>query len=628
MGETYAPLSAPLDDAVPAARRSPLLVGAATFVFLASAAAAHGGYFAGSWGWLTLFAAWAAVLALVLDGEAALSRAGLAFTGLLGAYAVWSLLSALWSVDPTSSVLEAQRNLVYVAAALGALLLARRSALAVVVASWLAIAAISGYALLTRLVPDRFGRIDPISGYRLDAPVGYWNSLSLFAAVGLLVAAALAARTSSLPLRIAAALSVPALAATMYYTFSRGGWASLLIGAVVLVAIDPRRLQTLYWLVPLGASTALAVWLAARDASLSTNGSSLAQEAHDGHRTLLALLVLTLVTGVVAAGWAAFEHGLSFESRAADTTLVALVVVAAIGFVVVEGSPWSVASRAWHSFASAPPATQGDLSGRLFHLSSSGRVTQWRIAWNEAKAHPLVGSGAGTWERYWNRSRPHGGHVVNVHNLYLEALATLGIVGALLLVAALATPLVTGLMRRRDPLVPVALGAFVAYLAHAVVDWDWQITGVTLPVVAVLAAVLLGGEPIRGLRPVLLGAAVVLAVVGLWGIASQTTLSKVKSWSGAQHAADVQPWSTEPWQRLAEYDIGQARFAEARRALDRALAKDKGNWELWFDLARASYGKTRASALDRAERLDPLEPGPIGFRKLLGSISTLQGYKP
>ena len=44
MGETFVPLTAPLDGAVPAARRGPLLVGAVSFVFLVSAAAAHGAF--------------------------------------------------------------------------------------------------------------------------------------------------------------------------------------------------------------------------------------------------------------------------------------------------------------------------------------------------------------------------------------------------------------------------------------------------------------------------------------------------------------------------------------------------------------------------------------------------------
>ena len=60
----------------------------------------------------------------------------------------------------------------------------------------------------------------------------------------------------------------------------------------------------------------------------------------------------------------------------------------------------------------------------------------------------------------------------------------------------------------------------------------------------------------------------------------------------------------------------------------KALAKDGGNWQLWFDLARASDGRTRANALDLALKLDPHEPALADFRTLLGSISTLQGYKP
>jgi len=221
----------------------------------------------------------------------------------------------------------------------------------------------------------------------------------------------------------------------------------------------------------------------------------------------------------------------------------------------------------------------------------------------------------------------HPSHVVNVHNLYLEALATLGVVGLVLLVAALTIPLATGFMRRRTALAPFVLAAFAAYLAHAVVDWDWQLTGATLPVVVCVAAVLLGGAPVLRLRPILYAAGVVLAVVGLWGIASQTTLSKVRSWSSAQHAADVQPWSTGPWQRLGEYDLDRGRFAEARRALDKALVKDRGDWQLWYDLSRASYGTARAQALDHAQELNPRSPEVAQFRAVLGSFGSLQGAK-
>ena len=40
----------------------------------------------------------------------------------------------------------------------------------------------------------------------------------------------------------------------------------------------------------------------------------------------------------------------------------------------------------------------------------------------------------------------------------------------------------------RGPLASTALAAYVAWLAHAAVDWDWQIPAVTLPALACGAA--------------------------------------------------------------------------------------------------------------------------------------------
>jgi hypothetical protein len=536
-------------------------------------------------------------------------------------------------VDVTDTMLEAQRNLVYVAAAGALLLLARGARMAVVGAAWASIVALSSYALLTRLVPDRFGVVDPIANYRLSEPIGYWNALSLLAAVGALLGAGFAARARSLPVRVVAAMSVPLLAAAMYYTFSRGGWASLVLGVVALVLVDRRRIQAVWWLALFAAAGAVAVTVAAWESALSSPGTALSALAHDGHVTALLLVLTCAATGAAAVGWARLEQRLPLEqpefARRATLSLAGLLIVACLAVFAVEGAPWTLAQRSWHSFASAPPAEGTVLTGRLFHLSGSGRVAQWHIAWREAKAHPIVGSGAGTWERYWNLDRPRAGTVSNVHNLYLEAFATLGIVGALLLIGALLVPLGAGIRRRSVPLVPFVLAAFVAYLAHAIVDWDWQLTGVTLPVVACIAAVLLVGEPAesRFLRPVLYGAGVLLAVVALWGIAAQTTLSKVDSWSTAQRAADVEPWSTEPWQRLAELDITRGRFAESRRALAKALDKDSGNWELWFDLARSSTGHAQSQALARASALNPRSPEVKQLRGALASLRAIGAQK-
>ena len=59
----------------------------------------------------------------------------------------------------------------------------------------------------------------------------------------------------------------------------------------------------------------------------------------------------------------------------------------------------------------------------------------------------------------------------------LEVLAELGWVGLLILGAALVVPLTAVARARSRPLMPAAAGVYVAYLAHASVDWDWQVPG-------------------------------------------------------------------------------------------------------------------------------------------------------
>lgn len=55
-----------------------------------------------------------------------------------------------------------------------------------------------------------------------------------------------------------------------------------------------------------------------------------------------------------------------------------------------------------------------------------------------------------------------------------------GIGGPLLLVGVLGPPLVAAARQRGSPLVPAALGAYLAFLFHAAVDWDWQVPAGTI----------------------------------------------------------------------------------------------------------------------------------------------------
>ncbi len=622
-------------------RAAPVAV--ATLAVIVAAGAARGAYFPGSWGWLALACAWLAGIALVLDDDATITRAGaglvLSATG-LGA---WTLASAFWSADVTQTALEAQRVLVYVAALLALVVAGRGAGDAILVGAWGAAALLAGYGLLTRLLPERLGVNDAISGYRLSEPIGYWNSLGLLAAMGCLLGLGLAARARARALRGLAAASLVPLALALYFTYSRGAWIALAGGAIVLLAADRARLQMVAVLGGSGVWAAAAVWLASRDRALVTVGAPLAARTHDGHRLLAAALALSLGSAVTALALGALERRVAVRPRVrhlAGGTLLGAAVVAAVVAGITYGAPWTLAARGWHTFSTSAPARTANLNSRLFSLGGTGRVAQWDVAWREAQAHPWLGSGAGTYEGHWLRDRHSPSKVRDVHNLYLETLAELGPPGLGLLAVLLALPLLPLARARRRALGGAAAGAYVAYLLHAAVDWDWEIGAVTLVALACGAALVTSVDerPVRIGRRALLAFAIVLAGVSVFVLAGRIELGRASSaaargdWAAAAHAArraaSLQPWSAEPWQQLGAAELAAGRLAAAKDDLHRALRRDGRNWELWLDLARASDGRARVAAMDHARRLNPLSPELAAYVVSLQSLSRIQTGRP
>ena len=90
----------------------------------------------------------------------------------------------------------------------------------------------------------------------------------------------------------------------------------------------------------------------------------------------------------------------------------------------------------------------------------------------------VLGHGPGTFERLWLERRPVEREAREAHSLYLETLAEQGIVGGLLLAAVLAVPLVA-VVRHGRATAAAAAGAYVTYLVHAGLDWDWEMPAVT-----------------------------------------------------------------------------------------------------------------------------------------------------
>src|SRR5215208_3527469 len=120
----------------------------------------------------------------------------LAFLGALAGLLVWSLLSAWWSLDPTGSILEAQRLLLYLATAAALVLVGGRgSREAMLLGALAGVGALCVAGLADVLVErDPVGAFtpDPGSEDRLAEPVGYANGLAVIAAMGALLSFGLA----------------------------------------------------------------------------------------------------------------------------------------------------------------------------------------------------------------------------------------------------------------------------------------------------------------------------------------------------------------------------------------------------------------------------------------------------
>jgi tetratricopeptide (TPR) repeat protein len=309
--------------------------------------------------------------------------------------------------------------------------------------------------------------------------------------------------------------------------------------------------------------------------------------------------------------------------------LVACLLAGLGGVFAHYGSPPTIARRAYHAFLAPPPAHVVNLNSRLFNLSSNRRVTLWKVAWRQADAHLLAGNGAGSYERYYLQHRTTALGVEDAHSLYLETLAELGAVGLALLVLALAVPLVAAWRNRRHRLVPFACAAYVGYLVHAAVDWDWELAGVTLAAILCgLACVVAGrsdGRPALGLRVRTIGVAVAVAlsaltIVGLLGntaLESSQAAGSSGHWQAAErHARSAirwMPWSAAGWQALGEAQLALHDRAGARRSLQRAVAKDPNDWVAWLDLVGATSGKEQVAAVNRAYRLNPLDPSLVPY---------------
>jgi O-antigen ligase len=582
------------------------------FAAVAGVAAANGGYFPTDFGWAALAFLVAAMTAVLVGERLELCRLDWLLVAGLAAIAGWTALSAAWSPGVAQPLLEAERTLGYAAAALVFLLVTPRRRPVLLPAGLLAaIAAVSVYALTTHLFPDSICAAEPGAGCRLAEPIGYSNALGVLVAMGMLLAVGFAADAASPIARMLAAGALPGLAATLLFTFSRGGWLALAVGAVAALALHRERLRFGFSALVLAAPAALAVWAASSSEALTRVGSPLDQASSEGRRLAAVLAALVVASALLGLGTARVERRL----RVRGGRLLAAAALAALGVAAGALFVGAVARG-------ASPASD-DLTQRLLSGSSSSRGDYWRVAANEYAEHPWLGAGAGSFERVWLERRPVDVPARDAHSLYVETLSELGPTGLVLVLAVLALPLAAVRSARRQPFAAAVAGAYLAFVAHAGVDWDWELPAVTLTGIGCGVALLAWGraeEPGRTVTARLrLGGLVLLlpltAAVFVLHVSNTALLNSSEALargdaeqaqSEARKARRWAPWSAEAWQRLGEAQLASGDREAARLSFRRALERDASNWTAWYDLAVASDGSVRERALARALRLNPL----------------------
>ena len=613
----------------------PALIPGACVLLLAFQA---GGFFPGSWAALGFVAAVVLALRIVLVERpfAGFSAWSGVAAGALALFGIWILLSSGWSHAPGRALVEFGRLLTYLLIlVICASLAPRENRLAWALRGLaLAIGIICVAALITRLRPDIYA--NPGSGFgRLDYPITYWNGLAMLAGVGAILGLHLSASDREpWPVRVLAA-GLPAIAVvTVYLTLSRGGIFASIFGVAIYLVLGFSRATpgALLAIVP----TSVYAFVHAYDADLLVDNDKFSSAAalaqgRDVWSVLLlsvgAAIAIRAVALLLDRGVAALP-GPGRLPVAARVAAAAAVVIAVVVVALAAGAP-AYADRQLDAFLNTSPEQTGstDQRDRLTVFNNNGRVDHWNVALDSFRADELKGSGAGTFQNEWNRGRPAEFQVMDAHSLYIETLGEMGIVGIVLLMTALLA-IVAGLVwRLRGPGRPATaavLAAFGTWALHAGVDWDWELTSVSVWMFGVAGIAL--ASPVRErprppmprlLRLVAALAVLVLAIspAAMWR--SQTRLADAgKAFDEGNCNATIDAaldslsavgQRAEPWELIAYCDVRLGQPKLAIGAAEAAVRRDPDNWEYHYALALvrgAAREDPRRAAAD-ALRLNP-----------------------
>jgi O-antigen ligase len=615
-----------------------------------------GGYFPGTPAFGVLILSGLLLLRLFLAEHPleGLAWSAVLATAMLTVYAAVALVSGSWSHSTSRSLLSFDRDLLYLFAFVLFATLKPTPADVRWVLRWivLGIAVVCLAGLISRVLPNVWHTAPNIDNQRLSYPVTYWNALGILATLGIILSFHL---TSSVdepwPLRVAAAVLTPLLCATLYFTFSRASMAAAVIGLIIYLLVARPRLLP-------GATLATApviaavVYIAYRANLLATTDLSTPAAVKQAHHVALALgigIVISLALRLASVRWLDPElqrRGLS--DRVAKRTRILVLSGAgavAVALILIFSVPSSLAHD-WNQFLHESSVPTTDLRARLSNFGSNGRVALWRTAIHAFDAKPLDGTGAGTYELLWQRSEPYYAQNVNAHNLYLETMAEMGLMGLVSLVAFIGAVLVGLFRRARGTERPIyaAIGAVVvAYFLHAFVDWDWQMPVIGIGVFSMSGLALSSGRarfsgwsPGSNARFLLAVGCVASAASALMIIASQARLHAAEidlrasrctaATSSALSEVGWMPSRPEAYEIIGYCDLERGFAALAVQAMQTAVQKDPSNWEPHYGLAlaEASAGQNPKAAAAEALSLNPRGPLAVQAVQTFDGASSAQ----
>jgi tetratricopeptide (TPR) repeat protein len=549
----------------------------------------------------------------------------------LGALAGVTAASLIWSDSAERTTVELARVAGYAGVLSLLLCVVRRETVGAAVAGvTTAAVVVCVVSLGSRLAPELVAQ-DPVATAfdtsRLSYPLNYWNGVAAWGAMSttLLVTLASARTTRWYPILLAA---VPLTAAMTYLTYSRAGQVGTAIGLLVVLALSDRRRVTACNIIAAACGATVAI-VAIRSQPAIAEGTGDA-----GAPTVAAAIVVgALVTAVLAwliAKAPQLESPIGRKvnvSAAVGVAGVALIVGAVLGPPAVE--------EAWRSFKEREVPANADPASRLTSLSGN-RYNVWASALAAGKSQPVRGTGAGTYEFWWNRDARDSEYVRDAHSLYLETFAELGVLGSLALLLFVAVALAVFWRSVRLSRVgrsgPVALSAaFVAYLFHAGVDWMWELTAVTVFALALVAIAAASAAPpslasppsLSGLSRLGAGLACIAAL--LLQVPSTAGYSNIRisqravgsgdletAFASASDAVAAFPWAAAPLVQSALVAEGVGSLADADRDLRAAIEREPDNWRHPLLLARVSAERGRTEEALRfyrmAVKLRPLSP--------------------